>query len=125
MPRLVIKQGPGVGRDHALGTGACVVGRDPAATFALEDNLVSRQHFQVVQEAGAWFVEDLGSTNGTLVNGRKEQRVRLSDGDTIRVGQTVLAFVQKDMLAGARPAAARSAAPAGPPAPVRRRRHVR
>ena len=37
MPRLLIKRGPGVGRDHALGAGDCVVGRDPGVTFMLED----------------------------------------------------------------------------------------
>jgi pSer/pThr/pTyr-binding forkhead associated (FHA) protein len=79
----------------------------------------------VVQEAGAYVLEDLGSTNGTLVNGRRQERARLSDGDTIRAGQTTLTFVQKDMLAGSASAAAQR--PAGPPAPVptRRRRHLK
>lgn len=138
MPRLVIKHGKGVGRDHALGGGACVVGRDQqSAQFVLEDHLVSRQHFQVLQEAGAWFVEDLGSTNGTLVNGRKTQRVRLRDGDLIQVGGTRIAFVQKDLLGAsglpapvprrlkgkAQPPRTADEQPAAPP--VRRRRHLK
>jgi pSer/pThr/pTyr-binding forkhead associated (FHA) protein len=133
MPRLVIREGPGVGRDHALGAGACIVGRDAkAATFVLEDSLASRRHVQIVAEAGAWYAEDMGSTNGTIVNGQRIQRVQLRDGDTIQVGGTVLAFVQKDILAG-RPARARQAqapsearpAQTQGPAPVRRRRHIR
>ena len=129
MPRLVIKQGPGVGRDHALGAGECVVGRDASVTFVLEDNLASRRHFRVVAEAGSWYLEDLGSTNGTLVNGQRAQRQKLQDGDTIRAGNTRLTFVQKDMLGGtgapAKAAPAPAPKPKGPPAPTRRRKHLR
>jgi pSer/pThr/pTyr-binding forkhead associated (FHA) protein len=142
MPRLVIKQGPGVGRDHALSGGVCTVGRDPQVEFVLEDTLVSRRHFKVVHEEGAYYVEDLGSTNGTILNGSRAQRARLADGDTIRIGGTQIQFVQKDLLGGprkpARPKAveapqqpARPApAPAPAPkeeivAPVRRRRKLR
>ena len=132
MPRLVIKQGPGVGRDHALGASECVVGRDASATFVLDDNLASRRHFKIVAETGCWFVEDLGSTNGTLVNGQPAMKQRLADGDVIRAGSTRLTFVQKDMLGGAVPARAAATgapspkpAPAAPPAPVRKRRKLR
>ena len=131
MPRLVIKKGPGVGRDHALGAAECVVGRDASATFVLDDNLASRRHFKIVAEGGSWFVEDLGSTNGTVVNGQRAMRQRLADGDQIRAGNTRLTFVQKDMLGGAPAPAAKAAtpspkpAPKGPAAPVRRRRKLR
>ncbi len=130
MPRLVIKQGKGVGRDHALGAAPCVVGRDAAsAQFVLDDHLVSRRHFQVLQDDGTWYVEDLGSTNGTLLNGTKAKRGRLTDGDTIRAGETDLTFVQKDLLGGASapvPARRRMKDQGGAPrrggAPVRRKR---
>jgi len=122
MPRLVIRKGVAAGRDHALG-GECVVGRHPSATFVVEDNLMSRRHFRVCQEGGVWLMEDLGSTNGTLVNGQRTPRQPLVDGDMIRAGGTEFQFVQKDLLARDAPAAA--AAPAGPPAPVPRRRRRR
>ena len=98
MPRLVIREGPGVGRDHMLGVGPCVLGRDPQADFVLEDRLASRRHAQVVGRAGTWVLEDLGSTNGTLLNGRRTTHAPLADGDAIRIGDTVLAFVQKGLL---------------------------
>lgn len=132
MPRLVIKQGPGVGRDHALGGGECIVGRGESVTFVLDDNLASRRHFKIVAESGAWYVEDLGSTNGTLVNGSRAQRQRLADGDLIRAGNTQLTFVQKDVFGGvAKAAKAAKAAPPpaskppGAPPPSRRKKHLR
>jgi hypothetical protein len=126
MPRLLIRKGEGAGKDHAL-SGTCIVGRHASANFVLGDQLVSRNHFRVVAEAGAWFVEDLGSTNGTIVNGRRQQRAQLTDGDVIVAGTTELQFVQKDLLGGAPRAAVPAvpvaavpvvpaAAPAGPPA---------
>ena len=98
MPRLVIREGPGMGRDHSLGVGTCVLGRDPGADFVLDDELASRRHAQVVGRGGGWILEDLGSTNGTQVNGRRTKRAVLADGDTIRIGTTVLRFVQKGLL---------------------------
>ena len=86
-----------------------------------EDHSVSRRHFKVVHESGSYYVEDLGSTNGTILNGKRAQRARLSDGDTILIGETHIQFVQKDMLAGEAPAAEavpEAPEPARPPAPV-------
>ncbi len=128
MPRLVIRKGEGAGRDHAL-SGPCVVGRQDTAHFVLGDGLASRHHFRVVNEAGAWFVEDLGSTNGTLLNGRRVKREPLRDGDRVVAGSTELEFVQKDLLQAtaaprpavvpAKPAAVPAkAAPPAPPAPA-------
>lgn len=139
MPRLVIKQGEGVGRDMVLGGGVVVVGRGPGADFTIQDTLASRQHFRVLQEDGVYWVEDLGSTNGTLVNGRRTQRVQLMDGDLVQAGSTHVGFIQKDLLSASRPPVKRppvvkkgqaaptpapKAAPkkSGAPAPRRRRR---
>ena len=131
MPRLVIRKGVAPGRDHALG-GECTVGRHQSATFVLDDQLVSRQHFRVVSQGGVWILEDLGSTNGTLVNGQRTTRQPLIDGDVIQAGSTQLVFVQKDILGGtgeqAGDASAPKAAPTATPkflkspTPKRRRR---
>lgn len=117
MPRLVIRVGAGMGRDHALGAAPCIVGRGPGADFTLEDAGASRQHFRVVGGTGMWVLEDLGSTNGTYVNGHRAKRARLRDGDVVRVGTTEIAYVQKDML----PESAQPGAAAAP-GPIRRKR---
>lgn len=97
MPRLLIHKGDRAGLDQALG-GACVVGRHPTADFVLDDPLVSRRHLRLHQVGGRWEVRDLGSTNGTALNGRLIRHAFLSDGDVIRAGDTELVFVQKDLL---------------------------
>lgn len=112
MPRLVIRKGEGAGKDHAL-SGPCIVGRHASANFVLGDTLVSRNHFRVLPEGGLWFVEDMGSTNGTIVNGRRATKLQLADGDVIVVGGTELQFVQKDLFASA--PAPRPAVPAAIP----------
>ncbi len=97
MPRLVIQKGEAAGQDRILG-GECVLGRHPTVDFVIDDTLVSRRHCKVLSVSGHWVVEDLGSTNGTLVNGQRTRRAGLRDGDVIQIGSTQLLFVQKDLL---------------------------
>lgn len=120
MPRLVITKGPGIGRDHAVGT-ECVIGRAPDVDFTLEDPNASRRHSRVLAEGDAYVIEDLGSRNGTFVNGaRVVQREALRDGDVVRIGGTEFVFRQKGLLEA--PVRARPAAvvpPVVPAAPAR------
>ena len=67
-----------------------VVGRGTEADLRINDPGVSRRHAELRREAGDLVVEDLGSTNGTLVDGERVERRRLSDGATVRVGHTDL-----------------------------------
>jgi pSer/pThr/pTyr-binding forkhead associated (FHA) protein len=68
-----------------------VVGRGAECELRLDDTFVSQEHARIFAKNGSWYVEDLGSTNGTFVN---EQRLAapamLTSGDRIRVGTTVL-----------------------------------
>jgi hypothetical protein len=86
---LVVKNGPLAGRRFEV-TGELVIGREHGgATF--EDALVSRRHALVRALPGALEVEDLGSTNGTFIDGeRLEGRRAVGAGAEIRVGNTVL-----------------------------------
>jgi hypothetical protein len=82
----------GPGTRHDLGAGHNVIGRGTDADVRLPDTGVSRKHVDVVVDAGGAVAEDLGSTNGTLVNGRRISRQPLSDGDVIRIGHSVLVY---------------------------------
>jgi diguanylate cyclase (GGDEF)-like protein len=81
---------------HAVITEELRIGRG-AEGLVLRDGRVSRFHARVFREAGRWFVEDLGSTNGTALNGRTIERTTpLGDGDKIHAGSTVLRFAVVD-----------------------------
>ncbi|HTN81311.1 MAG TPA: FHA domain-containing protein [Acidimicrobiales bacterium] len=79
------------GRSFDL-TEELTVGRAPGCQVSLEgDTFVSQLHARVFTRDGALYVEDLGSTNGTLVNRRKiKSAVALHQGDTLQVGRTIL-----------------------------------
>lgn len=63
-----------------------VVGRDPGCELAIEDPRVSKRHARLQWDDGGWTVEDLGSKNGTTVNGEPAVRAPLRDGDAISFG---------------------------------------
>jgi serine phosphatase RsbU (regulator of sigma subunit) len=93
MATLVTLQGPNAGRHFRLGDGASLIGRMPNAAVYLDSLAVSRQHARVVSDGGGFFVEDLGSSNGTYLNGRPiEGRMPLTENDTLQVGPYVLAL---------------------------------
>jgi serine phosphatase RsbU (regulator of sigma subunit) len=93
MATLVTLQGPNPGRHFRLGDAATLIGRVPTAAVYLDSLAVSRQHARVVRGDDAYFVEDLGSSNGTFLNGRRvEGRVPLTENDTLQVGPYVLAL---------------------------------
>jgi len=67
------------------------VGRAPGSTVAIDDQFLSQNHARIRLSDGAWWIEDLGSTNGTSVNGvRLTGPSRVSVGDRIQLGDTVL-----------------------------------
>lgn len=69
-----------------------VAGRDPECDIVVPDEQVSRRHCLIQRTGKDYVVKDLGSSNGTLLNGRKITRATLSDGDEIRVGSAVIIF---------------------------------
>jgi pSer/pThr/pTyr-binding forkhead associated (FHA) protein len=68
-----------------------LVGRNPEATLVLDDDYASGRHARIYPEDGRWYVEDLGSTNGTFI-GRERVNgpTALAAGSSLRVGQTIL-----------------------------------
>jgi hypothetical protein len=68
--------------------GRWVVGRGSGCDFVLADDAVSRRHAEIAVRAGECLVRDLGSCNGTFVNGRLVERARLRRGDVVVLGET-------------------------------------
>jgi hypothetical protein len=76
----------------ALTRDVLLIGRASDAAIRLDDTGVSRRHAEIRREGDDVVLVDLGSTNGTTVNGRTVERVRLSPGDRIELGGSVLVF---------------------------------
>lgn len=90
---LVVVQGDEFGSQLVLRGDHSVLGRSQEADFCLSAPGVSRRHCRVSRRDGEHWIEDLGSTNHTLVNEEVVETRRLRDGDRIRLGQTVLRFL--------------------------------
>lgn len=100
-PRLVSIHGAHLGKRWLLEACGVVIGRDPAqAGLALPDAAVSARHCALELEpvSGEFTVSDLGSRNGTFVNGEKVAERHLAEGDKLFVGETVLEFTWDDAL---------------------------
>ena len=69
-----------------------VIGRGRTADLVLSEATISRAHAAIGYEKGRFFVQDLGSTNGTGVNGKREPRTTLRDGDEVQLGKLLLQF---------------------------------
>ncbi len=63
-----------------------LIGRDAASTIVIEDGRVSRSHCSIQMQKGVCWIRDLGSSNGTWVNGEQVTEARLQAGDEISVG---------------------------------------
>ncbi|WP_092530415.1 DUF3662 and FHA domain-containing protein [Amycolatopsis arida] len=82
----------GSNRTYTLKQGGNVVGRGQDADFRLPDTGVSRRHLEITWDGQSATLADIGSTNGTTVNGTPVQTWQLADGDVIRVGHSSLVF---------------------------------
>jgi pSer/pThr/pTyr-binding forkhead associated (FHA) protein len=82
-------------QEHELGPGRTSIGRHPHNDIVIAHQAVSARHAAIDSDADAVMLEDLGSSNGTFVNGQRVERIVLRDGDRI-----TLATYQLDYLAG-------------------------
>ena len=85
------------GQSVLLADGRTLIGRDPAAEVHLVDSRVSRQHAQIESASGIAVLRDLGSTNGTTVNGEPANDQMLCDGDVVSLGGVELHFRRSDL----------------------------
>ena len=80
------------GRRRVLDSKRAVLGRSRDVDVQIEDPNVSRRHAEVVQQGSAWWVIDVGSTNGVEVDGHRVQRARLDEGTSFVIGETTVTF---------------------------------
>jgi FHA domain len=91
--RLVVVLDGGDGDSYGLDSAAVTIGRGPANDIPLDDDFASTVHARLEPRADGVWIEDAGSTNGTVVNGvRLTGPRRLELGDVIRIGETDLRF---------------------------------
>lgn len=89
--QLVMRTGPNPGRAYPLEGNEVIVGRDTSNQVAINDAEVSRKHARLSMHGGAYMLEDLGSTNGTFVNGQRlTSPVVLNSGDSISFGENIV-----------------------------------
>ena len=94
-PKLVVRKGGNdAGRAFPLTGHRVVVGRQQGAHLVIQDTTVSREHAAFVKRGLTWWVVDLGSTNGTLVNGVQAAEHPVAPGDRIELGEAVVEFVE-------------------------------
>ncbi|MEQ9321353.1 MAG: GGDEF domain-containing protein [Polyangiaceae bacterium] len=96
---LIVLAGTEVGKMFKLDEGETVIGRSHRADIRIDDDSISRMHVKLALDGTSVSIEDLNSSNGTLVNGTKINTEQLRDGDKIRVGETtILKFTFHDRL---------------------------
>jgi len=89
---LTIESGPDAGHTHRAGDSALRLGRSPDNDLILRDPATSGHHARVERRGEQFWIVDLGSTNGTLVNGDPIQEKELNHGDRITIGQNAVHF---------------------------------
>jgi pSer/pThr/pTyr-binding forkhead associated (FHA) protein len=93
---LVIRAGGGrAGESFKVIEDRVSIGRSPDAGVFLDDVTVSRNHALLVRRRDGFYIDDLGSLNGTYVNRRRIESHRLGDGDEIQVGKYKLSYLEK------------------------------
>ena len=91
--KLIVMSSPGAGREYPLPLAAFYIGRSTTNDLVVDDEQVSGQHASLFYREDTFWVEDLKSTNGTYVNGKRiDQSVPLKDEDLIKIGAMILRF---------------------------------
>jgi transcriptional regulator with GAF, ATPase, and Fis domain len=93
--KLVVLAGPLCGETLPIGTQTTIIGRDATSELIIRDQLMSRRHCAIEPRDNAFAIRDLGSSNGTYVNGIPIRERELVHGDRIRVGGSVLLFLSQ------------------------------
>jgi hypothetical protein len=93
--QLTIAEGTEAGREFIFEQESVVIGRTPECDIILYSPGVSRTHARIYSQGQNYFIEDMGSSNGTLVNGALVKKHKLSDGDNLALGPVTFSFTSK------------------------------
>jgi len=87
---LTVTEGSLAGTTVSLSESGVLLGRNPECTLVLDDDFASGRHARIFRRDGGWFVEDLGSTNGTFLGKSKlTEPMHVEVGSTLRIGKTI------------------------------------
>src|ERR1051325_7324434 len=120
MDKLVVLSAGMTGRTHELTTEKTTVGRVEDNSFQIAEASVSSHHAEILMRGNDVVIKDLGSTNGTFINGEKIDESVLKPGQTLRFGQVELRLEVEGVSAPPPPAAPATAAPSISPVPSKR-----
>lgn len=90
---LYVKRGPNVGATYLLDVDVVRAGRHPESEVFLDDVTVSRKHAEFRREGEHFFIKDVGSLNGTYLNGERVDSQQLRSGDEVQIGKYKLVFL--------------------------------
>jgi pSer/pThr/pTyr-binding forkhead associated (FHA) protein len=92
---LLIRNGGFEGMSYEITAAETLIGRNPTTDITLLDEGISREHALIVYDPDedTYTVEDLQSTNGTKVNGKRVRSSQLADGDDLQIGHTQFQFL--------------------------------
>jgi two-component system, NtrC family, response regulator HydG len=93
IPKLISISGPEEGKVFPINDADVTIGRGPANSVSIADPLLSRQHCRISREGPTFNLQDLGSFNGTFVNGAPIKQQAIAHGDLIKTGASILLFV--------------------------------
>ncbi len=117
---LKITAGPGAGQTLNFDQDEVTFGRIAENDVVLYDPNISRRHFQILEDGGQYVLKDLGSSNGTRVNGARADEQILDDGDEISAGEAVFVFSSQQAQVPARRPRTATPATRGEQRPARR-----
>ena len=90
---IIVIYGPELGKRMQLGTAPFEIGRSSKNDLPLDQESISRHHARITYDGSFYWIQDLGSTNGTYVNDSHVKEKQLHDGDQLRIGRSILKFM--------------------------------
>lgn len=89
--KIIVIEGTLTGSSIALSERPVMIGRNPDSTLVLSDDYASGRHARIFKDGGSWFLEDLGSTNGTFIGSTKlTEPIQLQVGTRVRIGRSTV-----------------------------------